>query len=132
MTLKFSRKPLRRTPLRRHPKRHVETPAEREARMTWADPHRGWCSYGCGSFSTHLQRHHVLLAQIVKREGGDVWALANSMLLAESRHRRHHDCIRKLPIGRVPEQAVAFAVDLLGEGRATLYFRARYDCTVTL
>lgn len=80
----------------------------------------------------HLHRHHVVMAQIVKREGGNVWDLANSMLLHPDCHRRHHDHFHKIPIERVPEAALAFAVDLLGEGRASMYFAARYNCEVTL
>lgn len=77
----------------------------------------------------HLHRHHVLLEQRVRREGGDPWDIANSMLLHPDCHDEHHSGAphaRRIKLANVPLAAVAFAVDLLGEDGAVRYFAARY------
>ena len=127
----MKRSALRRSPLRRH-RRPSLPPVDLAARAAWKDPQTGFCECGCNRFSMHLHRHHVVLQQIVRREAGNEWALANSMLLHPDCHRRHHDCIRKIPVERVPVDALAFALDLLGEGGAAHYFHSRYGCEVTL
>ena len=47
-------------------------------------------------------------------------------------HERHTNHSRKIPIEFVPVEAMAFAVDVLGEGGAAAYFAAHYNCEVTL
>lgn len=74
----------------------------------------------------HLHRHHVVLEQIVRREGGNPWALANSMLLHPDCHAGHHSGFRKIHVDRVPAPALAFALRLLGAGGAEVYFSRRY------
>lgn len=132
------RTPLRsRSPLRSRPKRHIETPAEREARMAWCDPVAGNCSCGeCGTpgrFSLRLERHHVVSKSRLKQLGR--WDVLhdqqNAMLLHPDCHERHTNHSRKLRVERVSTAAMAFAVDVLGEGGAAAYFAAQYDCTVT-
>lgn len=115
--------PLKRSgPLKRRHLRVVDDPA----REIWKTPVGGICSCGCYEWVPRLERHHVLLAQIVRREHGDEWSIANSMLVAEDCHLAHHLAVRKIPLDQVPIAAVEFAVDLLGEARAIDYFRRRY------
>lgn len=123
---------LKRTVLRSRPKRRVETPVEREARLAWKTPHQGFCSCGCERFSMHLERHHVCYEQHVRREGGDVWNIANSMLLHPTCHASHHSAMRRIKIEYVSRAALEFALELLGEARSADYFARFYDCTVTL
>jgi len=127
--------PLRaRVGLRRRPKRHAETSAEREARFAWHAVHQGWCSCGCNRFSMHLQWHHVLTKERLKRENRHdlLWDPANAMPLHPDCHERHTNHSRKIPIEFVPVEAMAFAVDVLGEGGAAAYFASHYNCEVTL
>jgi hypothetical protein len=74
-----------------------------------------------------LERHHVITEQTVRREHGDPWNLCNSMELGRycACHRRHTSAAGRLPLTAVPDAALAFAVDLLGEARAADYL-ARY------
>lgn len=80
----------------------------------------------CGTFTLHLHGHHVLDLQIVRREGGDPWSARNRLDICESCHANQHAASRKIPLGLVPAEAVAFAVALLGEHRAAAFFARRY------
>lgn len=100
--------------------------------MAWKDPKAGFCGCGCQRFSLHLERHHVCYEQHVRAENGDVWCLANSLLLHPACHAAHHSGQRRIRIEYIPAAALAFAVDLFGEARAAVYVRRYYDCTVTL
>jgi 5-methylcytosine-specific restriction endonuclease McrA len=113
---------LRRTPLARKRRSGVVSMAER----VWKMPEHGFCQCGCGRFSARLHRHHVLLRQTVRREGADQWSLRNAMLLHPDCHAAHHAGQRKILLAQVPESALAFAVDVLGEAGAADYFRRRY------
>lgn len=122
----MKRSPLRRrTGLRSRPK---QINRNDPARQAWKTSVAGYCQCGCDRFSLHLHRHHVLLEQIVEREHGDVYDLANSMLLHPHCHANHHSAARKVPIESVPAAAVLFAVGLLGEAAAADYFDRRYGC----
>lgn len=121
------RTPPRRTgPLRRRRKPVVVDPAVVAAREAWKVPRAGFCACGCDRFALHLERHHVVYEQHVRAEGGDVWDLANSILLHPRCHSQHHSAARRIPLAQVPDSALAFAVDLLGEDAAALYFVRRY------
>lgn len=92
----------------------------------WHTPAHGPCA-ACGTRGL-LLRHHVVLEQTVRREGGDPWDLANALALGYygcACHRQHHHATRRLPLAIVPPAAVAFAQALLGEARAADYL-ARY------
>jgi 5-methylcytosine-specific restriction endonuclease McrA len=98
--------------------------------IAWKIPHGGYCQCQCGTFSMHLERHHVLPLSTLKQLGRlDVaWDLANSMLLAPVCHARHTNAVRRIPLEMVPEAAVAFVVDVLGEDRSVLFFARFYGC----
>ena len=101
-------------------------------RTVWKEQQRGFCQCGCNRFSMHLERHHVVYEQHVRREGGDPWTLANSMLLHPDCHARHHSGFRRVPVEYVPVEALRFALGLLGEARSAAYFQRYYGCEVTL
>jgi hypothetical protein len=68
-------------------------------------------------------------AQIVKREKRFdlLWDLRNSMLLApEPCHSNHTNAHRRIALSAVPLPARAFAIELLGEDRAILFFTRTY------
>jgi hypothetical protein len=56
------------------------------------------------------------------------WDPANRMDLCGRCHFEHHyaQVNRKIPIERIPEHALAYAVDVLGETGAADYLRRRY------
>lgn len=113
---------LRRSRLRSRPRR---VDYNHPGRKAWQEPQSGFCPV-CRRPCWRLHRHHVLLEQIVRREGADVWALRNSMLICPDCHAAHHAASKKIPLKLVPEAAIAFAVDVLGEHRAARYFKDRY------
>lgn len=140
MMLRRSKPLERRTPLRaraglrRRPKRQVMTVEQWDARLLWKTPTAGFCQCGCGRFSLYLERHHVVSQMKLKQIGrhDQLWNLANGMLLTPTHHEWHTNHARKIKIEYVPEVALAFALDVLGEGGAAAYVSAHYDCTVTL
>lgn len=99
--------------------------------IAWKTAAAGFCQCGCGMFSMRLERHHVIYEQHVRLERGDQWDLANGMMLRRECHRRHHDAIHRIPVESIPESALAFAVDLLGESGAAAYI-GRYYATEML
>lgn len=113
---------MRRSPL----KRHTQSKRAEAGRVEWKEPHAGFCQCGCNRFSMHLHRHHVVYEQIVRREGGDPWALANSMLLHENCHAAQHSGFRRIHVENLPLAAVDFARRLLGEDRAALFIDRYY------
>ncbi len=123
----MKRTPLQRcTPLRR---KVVFTPPE-PGRAEWKRPERGYCEC-CYRPCWRLWRHHVVYEQHVRREHGDPWALENAMLLCPDCHKDHHAGQRdgrpwRIPRGRVPVLAAAFAARLLGDDPARLYFDRYY------
>jgi 5-methylcytosine-specific restriction endonuclease McrA len=102
---------------------------EEAGRTAWKEPVKGRCE-GCGRRG-RLVRHHVVYEQHVRAERGDPWELSNAMLLGVfcDCHRKHHEsgpARRPLPLAKVPDAALVFAVDLMGEDRAAEYFRRYY------
>lgn len=135
-TATLSRSPLaRKRPLRSRVK--ARTPETGEAAFKLVQ--RGHCSI-CGKWGW-VRRHHVLTESKVRQEGADPWALRNAIIIGVGGeggarytcdcHANHHAASRKIPIELVPEDALAFAVDVLGEARAADYFRRRYRCEET-
>ena len=112
---------MKRGQIKRRPYRIIHEPGRQE----WKEPVAGFCECGCGRHSNHLQRHHVVLEQVVRRAGGDPWDQRNSMLLHEVCHRRQHDAFERIPRGRIPESAFEFAGEILGLA-AERYFDRHY------
>lgn len=120
------RTPLRtRSQLRSRPKRVDRTDP---ARIEWKIVHAGPCDCGCHRFSMHLDHHHVVSQQEIKREGREdmLWDPRNGMYLHPLCHERHTRAMRRIPLERVSGAALAFAVDLLGVERAALYVARHY------
>ena len=97
-----------------------------DTRASW----RHFTPWGRCAACGHRRRrraHHVVLEQIVIREGGNRWARRNRMLICDSCHQAHHGGgAGRIEFDRVPQQAVDFAVGVLGAGAATNYFERRY------
>jgi ribosomal protein S14 len=75
-----------------------------------------------------VHRHHVVSEQHVRRAGGDPWDPANRMLLCLICHAAHTAAVWRLRVARIPDAALAFAVDLFGdERRAADYFQRYYS-----
>lgn len=85
----------------------------------------GWC-----------RRHHVVLEQHVRAEGGDCWDLDDGMWIGVERgitcrcHERHHNPSARgdtrIPLARVPLRAIGFAYRLFGEAYGRDYLAQRY------
>lgn len=75
--------------------------------------------------------HHVVLAQHVRREGGDVWDFRNALPVGQpflcSCHEAHHNAQPRIPAAKLPDDAIRFAVELMGEDRAAEYIRRYYS-----
>jgi hypothetical protein len=72
------------------------------------------------------QRHHVVLEQHVRAEGGDPWDPRNRMLLCLPCHEAHTAAVWRVRFDRLRDETLDFAAELFGSaGRAALYF-ARY------
>ena len=113
----------RRTPLRSRPKLREREPGK----DAWKFPVWGRCEC-CDEFSAdRLHRHHILLERLVRRAGGDPWALVNSMLLCQRCHLNHHAASHRIPMEKVSDAAVEFAADLIGQDIAYLYFTTHYE-----
>ena len=67
----------------------------------------------CGQPAEQL--HHVVYAQHVRRHGGDLNDGRNLLPLCYDCHRRHHNRIAVIPVTSLPDVAVEFAHELLGE-----------------
>jgi hypothetical protein len=79
-----------------------------------------------------LLRHHVILEQHLRALGADPWALANGMWvgvdgLTCNCHALHHGAFRRIPLDKVPDAAIDFARQLLGDDKAALYFARFYS-----
>lgn len=73
-----------------------------------------------------LVRHHVVLEQHCRAEGVSPWDMRNSLELGMHCrcHRDHHGAARRLPLAKVPGDAVDFCTELYGEGAGG--YLARY------
>jgi hypothetical protein len=81
----------------------------------------------------HRERHHVLERGWLVKNGFKRYEfdLRNSMLLHPYCHANHTSAHRRIPVESVPERALAFAVDLLGEDRAAMEIARRYGAQVS-
>jgi hypothetical protein len=84
---------------------------------------RARCICGCGQRAVH--RHHVVYAQAVEREGGDVTDARNLVPVAFSCHGAHHGRSRPFELRMLPDSVFEFARELLGAYGAD-YLRRRY------
>lgn len=117
--------PLKRTSLlRKRPAKTIEPGAYEYKKVEL-----GRCQV-CGAPGL-VRRHHIVYEQHVRRAGGDPYSLANSMWIGIEGHTcqchpRHHSGMARIPLDLIPDTAMAFAVDLLGEDRAADYLCRRY------
>ena len=110
----------------------VKAPVDRRSEpgyAAWHQPSFGPCA-ACG-IPDRLIGHHVILAQHVRAlDPGLVWALANRLQLGSGArcgcHSRHHAAVARLPLSIIPDAALAFASDLLGEAGAADYLARHY------
>lgn len=89
----------------------------------WRKLNTGRCA-ACGKRG-QTEIHHVVYAQAVKREGGDLWDPRNGICLDRECHAAHHARTRVLSMALLSPDARAFAHDLLGDF-ADDYLRRRY------
>lgn len=119
--------------IRQRPKRHVETPAEITARLAWKEPKAGKCRCGCSPplIALHLENHHIVEQQMIKRLGRYdlLWDPRNALPLHPKHHAWHTSAFRRIPLASIPDAAVTFAIELLGEGSATVYLDRHYATT---
>lgn len=124
------RSPLKRyTALRSRPKKPTRT----EAEYAWKDHGPGYCQCGCDRYALRRERHHIIERSWLVKNGYGRYEFdqRNSMLLHPLCHARHTSAFRRIPIEAVPEAALAFCVELLGEDRAALELTRRYGTQVT-
>jgi hypothetical protein len=107
-------------------KQKARRAAEEAGRSVWKMERTGTCAI-CGRRGRVL-RHHIVYEQHVRREGGDPWDLANALDVGARClcHAKHHSGAERISLQLIPEVAMAFAVDLMGEDRAVDYFRRYY------
>ena len=104
------------------------------ARQAWKCPRYGRCQ-NCGLIDDRpLHGHHVIERQAFVRAGLDEWDLRNRMNLCERCHFEHTygQANRKIPVEKIPEVALAYAVSVLGEPFVSDHVRRHYGCEVTL
>lgn len=116
-----------------HSRARLLARARREARSRepgfaeWHEPRRGKCRV-CGRRG-RLLRHHVVYEQHVRNMGGDPWDLRNAMDVGAhcDCHELHHGGSARISAERLPEDAVRFAVRLMGRDRARAYIGRYYS-----
>lgn len=104
----------------------VKTPAPGE--REWKTPRWGRCE-NCGWIAVvPLHGHHVVARQVLARAGLNQWDERNKMSLCPRCHFEHEYGMenRKIGLEKVPERALAFAVDVLGEDQAAEYLQRHY------
>lgn len=82
------------------------------------------CICGCGGKQNAM--HHVVYAQVVRREGGDVKDARNLVPVARWCHHAHHDRRKPLALSVLPDDVFSFARELLGAGPAHAYLTRYY------
>lgn len=103
--------------------------ARGEAELRWKEERYGRCSV-CRR-PGRLIRHHVVYQQHIRPLEGDLWDLRNALDLGLfcRCHANHHAAVRRISLSIIPDEAVAFAIDLFGVSRAAMYFARYYDAT---
>jgi hypothetical protein len=94
----------------------------------WHSPSWGRCAV-C-SQPGRLQRHHVVLEQHCRAQGADPWDMRNALELGMwcRCHRDHHQAARRIPVSKIPGDAVDFCTALYGPGAAA-YLQRYYSAT---
>lgn len=125
----------RRAPLRARPRARALEPGEAE----WKAERYGFCAV-CGLWG-RLVLHHVLRERLVRRAGGDPWDQRNAVQIGaplawggscHCHDGHHHPGVNdtRIPLPLIPDEAIAFTVDLLGEHGAADYFARAYALEV--
>jgi hypothetical protein len=72
--------------------------------------------------------HHIITEQHVRREGGDPWDFRNALPLGVycRCHGRHHNAHVRISMRVIPDAALVFARELMGEDRAIDYWCRYY------
>jgi hypothetical protein len=92
--------------------------------MSWWTSQKAKQCAVCGGRS-NLKCHHVVLAQVVLRAGGNTQDPTNSLTVCLVCHADHHG-IHPIELYRLRDVNYEFAADLLGLGAAHQYFARRY------
>jgi len=105
------------------------------AREAWKHPTYGHCQ-NCDYLDDQrpLHGHHVIARQVLARAGLPEYDARLRMNLCERCHMNSEFGLanRKIPIEKVPEIALAYAVRILGEAFVADYVRRHYNCETTL
>lgn len=106
---------MKRSPLRDTPRvDHSSEPGYSE----WKRPVFGRCGV-CGVAGLNF-RHHVVTESHLRAEGRDPWDLRNALAIGDGRkcscHRDHHSACARIPVSKVPDQAIRFVVEVYGPG----------------
>lgn len=127
----MKRSPLqRRRPLRRSRPVAVSPRLADPERAAWKQVRYGRCE-NCGELSNWpLHGHHCLARQKLALLGLSQFDSRNRMDLCDRCHFEHEfgQENRKIPVERIPERALAYMVDMLGEAGAADYSKRHYGC----
>ena len=125
-TAPLARKALRKVPLATSIQERLAAAEVARAKEKWKTVRRGPCAV-CGRRQLII-RHHVVLEQHIRAAGGDPWDLRNSMDIGEfcRCHANHHSAVERIAFAKIPDEAVAFAIDLYGEAKADWYLERYY------
>lgn len=104
--------------MRRVPLRAVPPPnrSDEPGYRVWHSPAFGRCAV-CDQ-PGRLVRHHVVLEQHLRAMGAPAYDLRNALDLGMHCrcHSQHHNGARRIPVSKVPDDAIAYASELLGDG----------------
>jgi hypothetical protein len=122
----------RRTPLKpvsSKRRKHLRLVEDEPGRDAWKKARYGRCEI-CGAFG-RLVLHHVVYEQHVRKHGGDPWDLRNSLKVGAfgvcDCHERQHNAAQRIELRAISDEALDYAIELLGTYVAALYFSSRYD-----
>lgn len=114
---------MKRSPIRRKRKQPGEL--ERMEAFKAVGDVQGGCM-ACGDLlDGGWHAHHVVTQQHIRQADGDVWDVRNAMRLCGPCHDAHHNRTRPIPVSCVPDGALDFAIELLGQNGTDAYL-ARY------
>jgi hypothetical protein len=111
------------------PKPYDRQVLDEPGRREWKKAHWGPCAV-CGE-DDQLVRHHCLYEQHLRGQeglaGAVIWDLRNALNVGMwcKCHARQHSGAQRIPASLLPAAAHEFGIEILGEGRWTLYV-ARY------
>jgi hypothetical protein len=77
--------------------------------------------------------HHIIYEQVVTREGGDKYDVRNALRLCHPKCHldRQHGQQDPVPMSAIPDEAIEFAVELMGIGKTINYFERYYGDAAT-